>query len=189
MEVGSSSLESQPSSPRGQWRGDPLVASMVRSQELSRTGNEKLFESADSLFESADSLVLDADAHDGPMVQLSPHGCTFAGEPVRMTFAIDRLVEGHLGDAFIVVLRKRSGGPGQSALNVAKEFAEEKQRRGDGSDESDASEVVAVLERWASMNEPGVEPEMETKPSQLPAEEEVDTHEERGDTALAPTNS
>ena len=86
-----------------QWRGDPVAPSMVRTQELQRAGNEKIFE-------SADALVLDAEALYGPMVQLTPHGCKFTGEPVRMSFQIDRLVEDYEGDAFIVVMRKRSGG-------------------------------------------------------------------------------
>eukprot|EP01043_Picozoa_sp_COSAG02_P040328 COSAG02_NODE_3254_length_7085_cov_102.140281_7_plen_859_part_00 len=84
----------------GQWRGDPIALSMVRTQEMYRAGNEKVFE-------SADALVLESDVHEGPMVQLSPHGCKFSAEPVRMSFAIDQLVEGHQGDAFVVVLRKR----------------------------------------------------------------------------------
>ena len=86
----------------GQWRGDPIAPSMVRTQEAYRAGNE-------TVFESADALVPDADVHEGPMVQLSPHGCKFSAEPVRMSFAIDRLVEGHEGDAFVVVLRMRPG--------------------------------------------------------------------------------
>ena len=93
----------------GQWRGDLIAPSMVRTQEVHRAGNEKVFE-------SADALVQDADVHDGPMVLLSPDGCKFTGDPVRMSFAIDRLVAGHEGDAFVVVMRKRSGGAAWAPL-------------------------------------------------------------------------
>lgn len=86
----------------GQWRGDPIAPSVVRAQEMNRASNEQVFD-------SADALVLDADVHEGPMVQLTPHGCRFFSDPVRMSFAIDRLVDGHEGDAFVVVLRKRPG--------------------------------------------------------------------------------
>ena len=93
----------------GQWRGDLIAPSTVRTQEVHRAGNEKVFE-------SADALVQDSDVHDGPMVLLSPDGCKFTGDPVRMSFAIDQLVEGHEGDAFVVVMRRRSGGAAWAPL-------------------------------------------------------------------------
>ena len=86
-----------------EWRGDPVAPSVIRTQELQRSGNEQIFN-------SATAVVKETVAVEGPMVQLTPHGCVFTGEPVRMSFAITRMLEGHTGDAFIAVMRKRSGG-------------------------------------------------------------------------------
>ena len=77
----------------------------IKCYEMTRVGNEELFESADAWMRSVGDP---SKAKDGPLLQLTPHGCHFDPRPIEICFDVAELLQDYDGPACFVLRRKET---------------------------------------------------------------------------------